>query len=154
MNKRNLQLILTLFAVVALLSSCTTMSRTMKQANTRVELTKSDFTLSEQVSGEATTIQVFGIDFQRLIHKTTAKVESVAAPSISISFASIPVIGTVLVDPTGNYALYEMMIANEGHDVIFYPQYAKTVKRPFLGMGFIYKKTTVKVTARLGKLNQ
>jgi hypothetical protein len=42
---------------------------------------------------------------------------------------------------------------NKGYDVVFYPQYEVTVRRP-IGLGFIYKVTTVKATTRLGKLNK
>jgi hypothetical protein len=44
------------------------------------------------------------------------------------------------------------MSKNPGYDVVFYPQYEKHVRRPILGIGFIYKKTTVIAKARLGKL--
>ena len=52
----------------------------------------------------------------------------------------------MLGDKTSNYALYSIMNDNKGYDVIFYPQYASTVERPILGMGFIMKKITVKAT--------
>ena len=39
----------------------------MREPDTRVELTKSDFTLSNQVSAEAKSIKIIGIDFKRLL---------------------------------------------------------------------------------------
>ena len=45
------------------------------------------------------------------------------------------------------------MSQNKGYDVVFYPQYETKVQKPALGIGFITKITTVKTTARLGKLN-
>jgi hypothetical protein len=45
-----------------------------------------------------------------------------------------------------------MMKNNPGYDVVFYPQYEAIVKRPVIGIGLIYKKITVKATARLGKM--
>jgi hypothetical protein len=46
------------------------------------------------------------------------------------------------------------MSSNPGYDVVFYPQFETKVVKPFLGLGFLTKITTVKTTARLGKLNQ
>jgi len=42
------------------------------------------------------------------------------------------------------------MSGNPGYDVVFYPK----VFKPVLGIGFFAKITTVKTTARLGKLNK
>lgn len=74
--------------------------------------------------------------------------------SESINFANIPVIGSVMFDKTSNYALFELMSKNEGYDVVFYPQYEIKVLKPILGIGFLTKITTVKTTARLGKLKK
>jgi hypothetical protein len=134
---------------ILLLASCATMNKSMREPNVRVQLEKSDFTLSGQVSAEASTTKILSIDFNRLFNKKTGTIEG----SQTISLASIPVVGTVLGDRTANYALYDLMNANSGYDVIFYPQYETRISRPFLGLGFIYKKITVKATARLGKLN-
>jgi hypothetical protein len=134
---------------ILLLASCATMNKSMREPNVRVQLEKSDFTLSGQVSAEASTTKILSIDFNRLFNKKTGTIEG----SQTISLASIPVVGTVLGDKTANYALYDLMNANSGYDVIFYPQYETRISRPFLGLGFIYKKITVKATARLGKLN-
>jgi hypothetical protein len=134
---------------ILLLASCATMNKSMREPNVRVQLEKSDFTISGQVSAEASTTKILSIDFNRLFNKKTGTIEG----SQTISLASIPVVGTVLGDKTANYALYDLMNANSGYDVIFYPQYETRISRPFLGLGFIYKKITVKATARLGKLN-
>jgi hypothetical protein len=72
-----------------------------------------------------------------------------------ISLASLPVVGGfVSGDKTVNYSLYEMMNANPGYDVVFYPTYEIKVVKPIIGLGFILKITHVKSTARLGKLNK
>lgn len=147
MKKSALQ-VLVFVAALAMFSSCTSMSRSMRDANTRVELKKSDFTLSDQVSAEATSTKILGIDFGRLFMKKAATVEGGA---MAISLASIPVVGNLLEDKTANYALYELMNNNQGYDVVFYPQYETKVVKP-LGLGFLIKTTTVKTTARLGKL--
>lgn len=138
-------------AVIVALSSCTTLNHSMKTPNTRVELKKDDFTLSDQVTAEATSTTIFGIDFSRLFMKKTGVVEGGAE---LITLASIPVVGGFITDKTVNYSLYNLMLANPGYDVVFYPQYETKVFKPFLGIGFITKTTTVKTTARLGKLNK
>ena len=140
-----------LVAVIATFASCTTLNHSMREPNTRVNLTKSDFTLSEQVSAEDKTVKILGIDFERLFKKETGVVDNGAS---SISLANMPVIGNVLYDKTSNYALYNLMYTNPGYDVIFYPQYETKISKPVLGIGFIVKITKVKTTARLGKLKE
>jgi hypothetical protein len=136
-------------ALLTTLASCTNVHKSMREPNVLVELDKADFTLSDQVSAEASSTKILNIDWARLFKQKEANVNS----SFSINLSSIPVIGTIAIDKTSNYALYELMQANPGYDVVFYPQYETTVQRPIL-FGFIYKKTTVKATARLGKLNK
>jgi hypothetical protein len=46
------------------------------------------------------------------------------------------------------------MNVNPGYDVVFYPQYETKVFKPVVGIGFIVTITSVKTTARLGKLNK
>jgi hypothetical protein len=137
------------FAVLGL-SSCTTLHKTMREPNVRVELVRENFDLSEQVSAEATSVRILGIDWQRLLNKEQGSVEGWAFSAIN--FGYIPIIGTGISEPASFYALHEMMKNNPGYDVVFYPQYEAIVKRPVIGIGFIYKKTTVKATARLGKM--
>ena len=124
----------------------------MREPNTRVNLNKSDFTLSDQVSAKAKSVTVLGIDWRRFFTKKTGSID--ADGSSSISWASIPVIGDFVGDRTVNYSLYEMTNANPGYDVVFYPQYETKVLKPALGIGFLVKITNVKSTARLGKLNK
>lgn len=138
--------------VITIFSSCSTLNHSMREPNTRVELNKSDFTLSDQVTGEAKSVKVFGIDWARLFTKKTGTVEG-GGPTL-ISAASIPVIGNFVSDKTANYSLYELMNTNPGYDVVFYPQYETKVVKPILGIGILTKITTVKTTARLGKLNK
>lgn len=144
---KKINLILLIFAL-GVLSSCTTYNKSLKEPNVRVEFKKSDFTFSDQFTAEATSTKIFGIDFERLFTQRTGSVD---ASSININFANIPVIGNVIADKTANYALYELMVNNPGYDVILYPQYETKVIRP-IGLN-LFRITTVKVTARLGKLN-
>lgn len=150
MNKQILKMLMVVAVIVAF-SSCTTLNHSMREPNTRVNLNKNDFSLSDQVSAEANSVKIVGIDWGRLTSKKTGVVEG---GSISLSLASIPVIGTILNDKTSNYSLYELMNNNPGYDVVFYPQYETKVSKPILGIGFFKKTTTVKTTARLGKLNK
>lgn len=136
--------------MIAALSSCTTFKHSMREPNTLVNLEKSDFTLSDQVSAEASTTKIFGIDFARLF---TKKLGSSQGGALAIDLASIPVIGNYMYDKTANYSLYNLMSDNPGYDVVFYPQYETKISRP-LGFKFIVTTTTVKTTARLGKLNK
>lgn len=145
---RKIKLII-LSLTIGVLSSCTLYNKTLKEPNILVEFKKSDFTLSDQLSAEAKSTKIFGIDFERLFVQKTGTVQS---SSLNINLASIPVIGNVIADKTANYALYELMNANPGYDVVVYPQYETKIERP-IGLG-IFKITTVKVTARLGKLNK
>ncbi len=138
-------------AIIAAFSSCTTFNHSMREPNTRVNLNKSDFSLSDQVSAEAKTVKILGIDWSRIFTKKTGGVDGVSS---SISLASIPVIGNIVGDKTANYSLYVLMNGNPGYDVVFYPQYETKVLKPILGIGFLTKITTVKTTARLGKLNK
>ena len=139
-----------LVVVLATFASCTTLNHSMREPNTRVNFTKSDFSLSEQVSAEDKTVKILGIDFERLFKKETGVVDNGAS---SISLANMPVIGNVLYDKTSNYALYNLMYTNPGYDVIFYPQYETKISKPLL-LGCIVKITKVKTTARLGKLKE
>ena len=138
--------------VIAAFSNCTTYTHGMREPNTRVNLNKSDFTLSDQVSAKAKSVTVLGIDWARFFTKKAGSVD--ADGSSSISWASIPVIGNIVGDRTANYSLYELMNANPGYDVVFYPQYETKVLKPVLGIGFLTRITHVKTTARLGKLNK
>lgn len=142
---------ITIFVLVLIaLTSCTTMHKSMAEPNTRVELRKTDFILSEQVKAESKTVRILGIDFERLFTKKSATISG--GGSKSINLAKIPVVGGLAFDPTSNYALYELMVQNPGYDVIFYPQFVTKVSKPALGLGFLMKITTVEATARLGRL--
>ncbi len=152
MKKISFKLLLLTGIVIAALSSCTTLNHSMREPNTLVNLNKSDFTLSDQVTAQAEAVKILGIDFARLFKKKTGVIEG--SGSSSISLASIPVIGNFASDKTANYSLYELMISNPGFDVVFYPQYETKVIKPILGIGFLTKITTVKTTARLGKLTK
>jgi len=133
-----------------ILSSCTSFKSAMKTPNVNVEFNKSDFILSEQVTAQATSSKVLGIDFHRLITRKSGYVEM---NNTKFNYVLIPGVGNVINNKTANYALYELMINNQGFDVVFFPQFETMIVKPILGLGFLNKKTTVIVKARLGKLN-
>lgn len=138
--------------MATLLNGCTATGHSMREPNARMQWEKSDFSYSGQVTGEATTTRILMIDWKRLFKSEAGTVEGGVMSPLPIDIASVPVIGTTFIDRTSNYALFDMMEKNPGYDVVFYPQYEKTVKRP-IGLGFIVSTTTVKVTARLAKLD-
>lgn len=123
----------------------------MREPNVRVNLEMKDFELSEQVSSEATQRKIIGIDWSRLFHTESASVDK--SHPVTINFAAVPVVGTAVINPTANFALYNLMTENPGCDVVYYPQYETVHKKP-LGFGIVFRTTTVKVTARLAKLKQ
>lgn len=134
-------LFITLAIAAVFLSSCSSSLRTIREPNNYVEFQKDDFTYSAQVSAEATSTKIVGIDFARLFSKELA---------FRNTPLMIPVVGNYVSDFTANYALYKLLQENQGYDAVFYPQYETKVQKPF-GLG-IYTITTSKVTARLGKL--
>ncbi|NDK54408.1 hypothetical protein [Pontibacter fetidus] len=133
----------------AFTTSCTSVNRTMREPNTHVELVKSDFTYSDQVSAEASSTKILGIDFERILKAEGGSTQGGG----NVNIASIPVIGNMVADRTANYALYNLMVANPGYDVVFYPQYETKVVKPILGIGLLTKITKVKTTARLARIN-
>ena len=135
-------------------TSCNSVMHSMREPNNRLDLTASDFSFSDQVSGSASSTKILTIDFNRLFGTTSGGDVGSAQGGVlgGLSVASIPVIGGRFTDNTSAFALYEMMNSNAGYDVILYPQFETRVRRPFLGLGFLYKVTDVKATARLGKL--
>jgi hypothetical protein len=122
----------------------------MREPYTAVNFNKSDFSLSDQVTAEAATTKILGIDFARIFTEKTGEIEF--DNSLVISLANIPVVGNYVADKTANYSLYQLMINNPGYDVVFYPQYETKIVKPIFGIGFLTKIIKVKTTARLGKL--
>jgi len=137
--------------IVMFYSSCSYVHKTMQEPNIQVEFYKSDFIFSEQFTAEATQTFFFGLDFERLFSVKSASTES--GSDILPSISSIPIVGGMQVlkpKSTEAFALYNLMEANPGYDVVFYPQYETIEVRP-VGLSILVIKT-VKVTARLGKL--
>jgi len=149
MNKIRLMYIFSISLFIFSLTSCTTYKNSLREPNSRVEFNKGDFEFSNQVSAEASSTKILMIDWSKLFLSKQGNVDK--DMSANINLVNIPVIGNILVDQTSSYALYNLMEQNKGYDVIFYPQYEVKTERP-IGLGFIYKKTNVKVKAKLGKI--
>ena len=142
-NMKRFLLLLSFAALVCMsFPSCHAYSSMMREPNVKFEFTSNDITLSDQVSAEATTTRILGIDWARLFKKSEDGY---------LNSTGIPILGSFIEDKTVNKALYKLMQEHPGYDVVLYPQYAKEEHKPVLGT-HIYSKTTVKVTARLGKL--
>ena len=130
--------IILLMAVIGFVAtSCSSTMQTMKEPTVYFELNSNDYILSDQVTGEATVQRVFGIDFARLFVSKAGQFKT-------------PVVGLPNITTDSMYAIYDMMEKNPGYDFVFYPQ-VYTVSE---GLPGIYVNTTVKVTARLGKLKK
>ena len=130
--------------VVALsMTSCSALTRGMREPVVTFELNSGDYTLSEPVTAQATSVRIFGIDWKRLFSVESAVVD---APIVTSSLTSL---AAGLLPTTENYALYTLMEENPGYDFVMYPQ-SKSEFHHFLW--FIYSKETTTVTARLGKL--
>jgi hypothetical protein len=146
------KILLTVTVVASLfMTSCTVNSRMMREPNTRLNLVKGDFTISEQFSADAEQTKILGIDFARIFKKEFGFTERDGGAGNIIN--SLPIIGSVLSTRANaaavqNYAMFNIMQDHKGYDVVFYPQF-ETSSFSFLGL---YRKTTVKVTARLAKL--
>lgn len=138
-------------AMIFMATSCTSVHKSMREPNAHIEFVKGDFQFSEQLSASATSTMILTIDWKRVFNQKTGSVVANSAV-LGIDFSSIPVIGGVVSDKTSSYALYELMQNNPGYDVVFYPQFETKTEKPILGIGFIYKTTTVHATARLGKI--
>jgi len=151
---------------VVLLSSCTATHKTMKNPDSAIEFQKSDFTVTGQASASASSTRILGIDWAKLFeNKDFGNIDQQVS---SVSTASVPVIGSglatvssgiysifsIFIDNTASIATHNLITQNKVNDVVLYPRYQTSVSKPFLGIGFIYKKTQVKVTARLGRLKE
>ncbi len=130
-----------LVLVIVFLSGCATSTLTRKSPSNYIEFTKSDFEISQQVTGEATVEKILMVDWARLFDK---KYGTLDAPSQAI----FTIVGNQAAFSPQLYALYNILQENPGYDIVLYPQY--DTKRS--GFPPFYSVTRVKVTARLGKL--
>ena len=160
------KLVLMVFTAV-LMTSCSATHNTMKNPDSHIQFNKSDFTVTGQASASASTTRILGIDWERLFQKKKfGQVDQQVSSLTPLSAASVPVIGSAITnlssggifalfrDNTSSIATHNLITENKSNDVVLYPRYQTTTAKPILGIGFIYKKSEVKVTARLGRLNE
>lgn len=138
MKKSTIKTLLTTIFVTLLLSSCSSVNTSMREPNMLIEFDKSDFEMSEQLSAEATCKKILGIDWKHLFDSKAANVG-----------ASASIFGIQPLNTTAKSALYNMLSENPGYDVIFYPQY-EINKKSYI----VFSITTVKATAKLGKISE
>jgi hypothetical protein len=122
------------------MSSCSVYQRSMSDSNARLNLTTKDMTISEPYGGTAQSVRILGIDWSRLFGYK-------AGYKTSGNYAMMGWGGQLT--PIENFAVHDMMERHPNFDVIIYPSFKKKTST-FL---FFYQKTTVDVSARLGKLN-
>jgi len=146
-----------LYSILILLSvtSCSTINRSMREPETRIEFKKSDFTYSNRVSGEATQVKVIGIDWNRIFKSNSGVFKSPRNASITNLnlnlFSFIPIVGGPQdLEMVQGYAISDLIEKNPDYDVVFYPTFESKTFRVL----YFYKKTTVKVNARLAKLSE
>ena len=146
MKRKHVHLFIFL-GLIGLISSCSVSQRTMKTPNYHVEFYKGDFEYSQQVTAEATSVRILGIDWSRLFNMKMGQVENDGPLTQYVPFG-VPVVGDYGKGVVSSYALYNLMQENPGYDVVIYPQYES---ENFI-IPIFYSIKTVKVTARLGKI--
>ncbi len=125
-------------ALGLLMSSCATMSNSMREPECLIRYDKAEFDYSAQVTAEATSTKILGVDWARLFNGKTAKVD-----------VQNTIFGMLPGNKAEGYALYNLMSENPGYDFIVYPQYQVSKK----GFPIFFSKTTVTALARLAVIN-
>lgn len=160
--------LLLLVCCAVLITSCSSTMKTMKNPDSNIEFSKSDFTISGQASASHSSTRILGIDWENLFKNGKSGDVRQQKSSMTPSTAMIPIVGGIdlpsvgflenifgiFFDQSKEIATHNLITKNADSDVVIYPRYKVTVSKPILGLGFIYKKTDVTVTARMGKLNQ
>lgn len=160
--KKNHKILCSLVLLVALLTSCSSMNRTVYKQSPSLGFRKDDFEITEQKTVEFQTVRIFGIDWAHLFNQKTASIDGQGVGTSRWFFGTrtfMPVVGAftdlatdLITEKTLNYSLYLLTKQNPGYDIIIYPQFETKTNKPG-GLGLIYRTVTVKTTARLGKLN-
>jgi hypothetical protein len=120
--------------------SCISYNKGMQSPSSKVEFNKENFEFSEQVTAEAVTVKVFGVDWASLFNSKTGDFNGSIISSSAIPFT----------DKTANKAVYKFLEQNPGYDVVFYP----SVESKTFGIPLIVRTTKAKVTARLAKIKE
>jgi len=151
-----------------LFTSCSSYHRNLTNPTSAIEFQKNDFEVTGQASAKASSTGILGIDWENLFkNKKMGDLTPQVSSEAPLSAASIPIVGGIateatsgllnglfglFIDNTASIATHNLITNNSDNDVVLYPRYQTKTSKPILGIGFIYKKTEVTVTARLGKL--
>jgi hypothetical protein len=128
--------------VVMTLSSCSSLSRSMREPLVRFDLNANDMELSDPVTGTATSVRILGIDWERLFSNSYASTGVYVIGDIMNSAFSV-------VPGSKEFAIYDMIEKNPGWDFVVYPQYHTDT---YHVLGLLYSRSTTTVTARMGRL--
>jgi len=127
--------------LVLTLQSCASVHKSIREPNSLVEFSAEDFDFSPQVTAEARVTTLLGLLTFSNANRRSGEVDR-GVPS---SFPVVGLLSTMSRAQAG--AIYKLLEANPGYDVVFYPQFTKTYKP-----GLLLRRETVEVKARLGKL--
>lgn len=138
-NKNKTQImkkIILLVILGILVTSCSTLTSSIKNPSNYIEFTKNDFEYTKQVSSSSSVDFLFGFSLTNTRKKGKFSRGTTAIVGFSLSKLS----------KAENMAIYDLLKANPGYDVVLYPKFDTKMS------GFILTKAEVKVTARLAKL--
>ena len=144
--------IITLFLITIfiLMSGCTMVSHSIVTP----EIQLKDLDISDEVWGQAKSVKILGIDFDRMfkrkIETATIGMASTSIPIITSKFDPVTATqstGLIIVN-TENLALQDLLNKNKEYDVLIAPKFSKTIE----GFWPIYWTETVMVKAHIGKI--
>ncbi|MFY0688865.1 MAG: hypothetical protein JXQ90_16970 [Cyclobacteriaceae bacterium] len=165
--------LLVMLTLILGMSACSVSNYSMRNPNYRIDFQAEDFEFSDQVTAEAQSVRVLGVDWKRVFKWNEGSTQSDRFPDqsgyignigtqnvlsggfdggltqILLGSASIPVIGATKKGRVNSYAMYKLMKENPGYDIVIYPQFEQ--KNFFVPL--LYSKRKVTVTARLGRIN-
>ena len=144
---KKIYLLLVVLLIAWAMSSCTSSARITTNALPEIRVDLTDLELSEPRTAEVSAGYVLYIDWGHLL-KT--RVGSIQGSVYAMEPMRTPTPG----NKTMQYAVYELLKANPGYDMVMYPQFEVVKRKPVIGIGAIYQKVSVKVTARLAKIKK
>jgi len=121
--------------------SCANVSKTMREPNALVEFSADDFEFSPQVTAEAKVTTILGVFVLSKTKRRSGFVDRDVASTSTV----FGLLSNMSRAEAG--AVYELLQANPGYDVVFYPQFTTRTKP-----GLLLRRETVEVKARLAKL--
>jgi len=139
-----------LITIFILMSGCTMVSHSIVTP----EIQLKDLDISDEVWGQAKSVKIMGIDFDRMfkrkIETATIGMASTSIPIITSKFDPVTATqstGLTIVN-TENLALQDLLNKNKEYDVLIAPKFSKTIE----GFWPIYWTETVMVKAHIGKI--